>query len=987
MMRPSNTFRHALILLAVATPFSERIARGQDGDPVYHSRLSDGTLIIGEPLRDWHDVNATPRIGNHALFDPNRPVDWIVRDAPPLVAEPASYVEFVGGDRLPGEVVGYSSGAESPFRRFPPHLIVRPTAPLRRPNTTFDPPLRVELKYVRRVVWANIAGELIPINTALRRDGRRHSFQALRWSDHDVSLLTESGVETVPFHELAAVRLKDGDSWSAYLDHAATLLPDADGRLIQLETSTGLIALTSTQRLRAEAHGDNRRVEHWYQAIQPAWSLDPMWVPVSSVLAWRAFSPDRVPLSVLDPSVMRNDVVFSASRPPLVNRAVHGGALTDAHALYGWGYGVQAPCRLSVPLPASATAFHGGYGLDPSIGAGGCAKIRIAVASANRTAASADANDKVLFESQLLIGTGKANQIGRVELPAGEPPNGQEQLRTLVLIADPIYDGRPSGADPFDIRDAVNWYAPVIELDSQSIKAELRRRAMSRLPGLAGWDVAPKTSELATVLNRWDTRDWEDPRFRSFATVEVGYTSMSRTMRIGDERFLAVFAHCPHDDFRPARVQVRIDGDVIGEQSVPIEHGRREPEPLLFSVAAYAHRTVTAEVVQLPGMIDESKPAAVDWRGAELVEHRPGLRRLFEDEGTFPELLAMGHGSAMLETSEPQTGSTSLRIAPPGQRAATLPGWKHVIVEEPTFGEYRFIRFAWKSDGPGPVSVGIGHDGQFGPGTGVVLPARQIRRAPSKSDDRGPRNGYRYLAGMADEDNPDLTPSISLAGQPPEDWTVVQRDLFGDFGPLTMTGLSVTTRDGSVGLDGIYLARSSDQFRFIEQDLAGLPMPQKGENEVALKTSDPRTFAPLIAPVAAEFGLSGQGGELQLLSEYRGRSNVLRTHPEGEQANQAVRLTAAIEVPQGKSPRLSCSVSQHAVNDKEQKAWDLQVFANGREIMSRAVDFAATRGEWLDLTVDLAEFSGRPVRLELRQKSGGRDASFAYWHNIRIDSD
>ncbi|MGC1275617.1 MAG: hypothetical protein WBC44_18060 [Planctomycetaceae bacterium] len=983
MIRPRNTFWPALLLLTVISSLSERMAQGQEGDPVYHARLTDGTLVVGEPLRDWHDVNATPRVGSHALFDPNRPVEWLVRDAPPPDATPASFVEFVGGDRLPGEVIGYFSGAESPFRRLPPHLVVRPTTTFRRPNTTFDPPLRVELKHVRRVVWANAPGEPISVNTARLRDGRRHSFRTLRWAEHDVALLTENGVETIPFHELAAVRFNDGDAWAAYLDHAATLLPDGDGRLIQLETRTGLVALSSTQRLRAEAHGDNRRVEHWYQAIQPAWSLDPLWVPVSSVSTWRFFSPDRVPLTVLDPTVTRNEVVFSASRPPLVNRAVHGGALTDAHTLFGWGYGVQAPCRLSVSLPASATAFRGGYALDPSVGSGGCAKVRVVVEPAGG-AKSGSAADKIatLFESKLLIGAAKANDIGQVAIP----PDEKRSARRLVLIADPVYHGRPSGADPFDIRDAVNWFAPVVELDSQFIKSELRRRAVSRLPGLASWNVASDTSELATVMNRWDTRDWEDPRFRSFAAVEVGYASMSRTLRINNDRYLAVFAHCPHDDFRPARVQVKIDGDVVGEQSTPTEHGRREPDPLLFPVTAYAGRTVTAEIIQLPGTIDEPKPAAVDWRGAELVSNRPGLRRLFEDEAEFATWLTTGDGSITLERSESQTGSASLRIGASGKRAATLPGWKHVIVEEPDFGEFRFLRFAWRADGRGPIALDIGHDGQFGPGTGVVLPARQIRRPPSRSDDRGPRNGYRYLAGPSDVNDRELTPSISLSDQLPDDWKVVQRDLLGDFGTLTMTGLGVTTHDGSVGLDGVYLARSSDQFRFIEQDLAGPPKPQQGEREVALKTDDPRTYAPLIMQVAAGFGLSGQGGELQLLDEYRGRRNVLRTHPEGDEAKQAVRLTAAIALPEGKTSRLALSVSQHAVNEKEQKTWDLQVFANGREVLSRTIDHAATNGDWLDLTVDLAEFAGRPVRLELRQKSGGRDSPFAYWHNVRVDA-
>ena len=968
-----------MLVLALA-PFSERFAQAQDDGPRYHARLSDGVVIVGEPLRDWHDANATPRIGSHALFDPNRPVRWLVRDAPPVQAPISAFVEFVGGDRLPGEVIGYSSGSETPYRSLPPHLVVRPSTAFRRPNTTDDPPLRIELKFVRRIVWADGSGVPMEVNTALLRDGRRLSFRALRWSELAVSLLLEDGVETVPFHALAALQLADGDAWQAYFDHAATLLPDGEGRLIQLESTGGLIALTSTQRLRPEAHGDNRRLDHWYQAIQPAWSLDPLWVPVSSVAVWRFFPPDRVPLTILDPTVSRDGVVFSSSRPPVVNRAVHGGALTDGRTLFGWGFGLQAPCRLSIPLPAEAVAFRGWYALDPSVGSGGCARVKVVVSSGDGTRPH---DAKPLFQSDRLIGAAEADDAGRVAIP----PASDEAPRRLSLVADPLFDDRPSGADPFDIRDAINWLAPVVELDPAFVKSELRRRAVSRLPGLADWDVIPATGELATVSSRWDTRDWEDPRFRSYAAVEVGYALMSRTLRIDEsDRYLAVFAHCPLDEFRPARIQVRIDGAVLGEQTVPTEHGRREPEPLLFAVEEFAGRRVIAEVIQLPGAIDEPKPAAVDWRGAGLVAERPGLRRLFEDEPGFAGLLTSGDGSISIESADAHTGQASLRTGPPGRHAASLPDWNHVIVEEPELGEYRFLRFAWQAGGNGPAAMSIGHEGRFGPGDGVVVPQRRSRRPPPKSDDRGPRSGYRYLAGQADKSDPELSPAMVLAGRPPEHWQVVQRDLFADFGPFTLTGLGVTTRNGSLALDGIYLARSGDLFRHIEGDLAGPPKPQRGEGDVLLKTGDPRAFSPLVTPVADGFGLSGQGGELQLLKQYRGRTTVLRTHPDGGEAKQAARLTTAIAVPAGAKSQLAFAVSQHAPSETDQKSWELQVFANGREMLSKTIDESATHGNWLDLTVDLSEFAGRRVRLELRHKSGGSDQPYAYWHGVRVEA-
>jgi hypothetical protein len=463
---------------------------------------------------------------------------------------------------------------------------------------------------------------------------------------------------------------------------------------------------------------------------------------------------------------------------------------------------------------------------------------------------------------------------------------------------------------------------------------------------------------------------------------------MSQKLRVAsDDRYLAVFAHSPHDEFRPARIQVRVDGQVLGEFPVPAEHGRREPDPLLFDVAAFRGKTVLVEILQLPGAIGEPKPAAVDWRGADLVSHRPGLVALFEDESDFVGKLADGDGTAIVESSEKQTGSDGLKVMPPGRRAASITGWDFLIAEEPDFGEYRFVRFAWKGDGNGPISFAIAHDGVFGTSEAIAAPPRRSRRRSNPSYDRGERNGYRYIAGPGGENDATLAPFIKLDGSTPKDWRVAQRDLFGDFGAFTMTGAGFSSKDGTLAFDGLYLARSAALFRFIEEDFSGKGGPEAGSGDVTLKTSDQRFFAPLVSPVASQFSLSGQGGELQLLSEYRGKQHVLRTLPQGGDPKQAVRLTAAIEIPAKQKSVLKLAVSQHGQNENDQKDWDLQIFANGRELLSRAVNSGATNRGWLDVETDLTPFAGQPVLIELRHKASGWDNEIAYWHDVRIVSE
>ncbi len=85
-----------LILLALPAMAAER----------YAAQLQDGTRVEEAEIKTWHDVAAAPTIGGKPIFDAGNPARWIIdRHQPPGPPAPA-YVEFVGGDRLAGTVVG-----------------------------------------------------------------------------------------------------------------------------------------------------------------------------------------------------------------------------------------------------------------------------------------------------------------------------------------------------------------------------------------------------------------------------------------------------------------------------------------------------------------------------------------------------------------------------------------------------------------------------------------------------------------------------------------------------------------------------------------------------------------------------------------------------------------------------------------------------------------------------------------------------------------
>ena len=78
----------------------------------------------------------------------------------------------------------------------------------------------------------------------------------------------------------------------------------------------------------------------------------------------------------------------------------------------------------------------------------------------------------------------------------------------------------------------------------------------------------------------------------------------------------------------------------------------------------------------------------------------------------------------------------------------------------------------------------------------------------------------RYIAGT----NITCWTGICVSDKIPKEWTVIQRDLFDDFGEWTMTGLALTPfGDGGKGdyYDAIMLAATEKEFPSLAVDAKG----------------------------------------------------------------------------------------------------------------------------------------------------------------------
>jgi hypothetical protein len=178
-----------------------------------------------------------------------------------------------------------------------------------------------------------------------------------------------------------------------------------------------------------------------------------------------------------------------------------------------------------------------------------------------------------------------------------------------------------------------------------------------------------------------------------------------------------------------------------------------------------------ALLVLLPARADKPKAPAV----VELLDGNA--------DSIVPQLTNDGlpqPGASRCDRRDWYSGLGSIRVTPQQRFRSRIPDWDFRIVEKPAAGEYRFIRFAWKKVG----------------GDGIMI---QLHN--------GARNNWeqRYVAGR----NVVAWKSVAVSDKAPVQWTVVTRDLFKDFGAMTLTGFALTPMDGTAGLfDHVYLGRT-----------------------------------------------------------------------------------------------------------------------------------------------------------------------------------
>jgi hypothetical protein len=579
-----------------ASLFDETVVRGLR----YAARWGDGSQLTADQVGPWNDANASPSLAGRALLDPKRPVRWLVDNTlAPLAAPPQAMVELVGGDRLPGRVVGFRSAVETGLDRQPAYLLVEPSTPLDWPDGPSRTNLRVSSEWVRRIVWKPLADRYQP-QTLILDDGRELRFRAVRLGESSIKLLQEDGVREVPWSEAAELHLPAVDPWDAYFREVSELSPDGTSRLVQIETVGGLRVTGSAERFQARSNrgGDPNG---WYHLFQPVWCPEPLWIQHQTIRLRRYYLPQEVPLSRIEPCGGRQQSDLGGVWPMEIDRNAEGGPLRCGGLDFAWGLGVHAFQEIEFPLPACARSFSSRLGLDHLAGDGGSVEASVRL--------SPPGGKNPLFATGLVVGSADLLDTGVLPLASSGLA-----ARKLILQVDSQSTGQPITVDPLDIRDTFDWLEPLVELDADQLHEELFRRAPQRVPAWQVWSVTTGGREGARLVNFWDERDQADQAYRLLASAEKPLRLSLRT-RLSPARYRLTLAVSRPPQSAASKIEVRVSGQVVGQYDVPVRSDRRPPEPLSVLLSKYEGQEVLLELVQQ----SPDPRALVEWRAITLA--------------------------------------------------------------------------------------------------------------------------------------------------------------------------------------------------------------------------------------------------------------------------------------------------------------------------------------------------------------------------------
>ncbi|MGM0489026.1 MAG: beta-L-arabinofuranosidase domain-containing protein [Planctomycetota bacterium] len=159
-------------------------------------------------------------------------------------------------------------------------------------------------------------------------------------------------------------------------------------------------------------------------------------------------------------------------------------------------------------------------------------------------------------------------------------------------------------------------------------------------------------------------------------------------------------------------------------------------------------------------------------------------------------------------------------------------------------------------------------------------------------------------------------------------------------------------------------------------------MPRPAVSKSRKSTPRAIDISEAVAKFAPGWSVSNCGDAMRpgLASSFRGRPNVLVTHPRDTET--PCTLARTVDIPAGKKTVLKVVVSHHQRGD-----WLLALKIDGQPIhAARTISAATCPDGWLTVDFDLSDWAGQTVKLELLNQATAWNYEAGYWAEIAIVS-
>ncbi len=117
-----------------------------------------------------------------------------------------------------------------------------------------------------------------------------------------------------------------------------------------------------------------------------------------------------------------------------------------------------------------------------------------------------------------------------------------------------------------------------------------------------------------------------------------------------------------------------------------------------------------------------------------------------------------------------------------------------------------------------------------------------------------------------------------------------------------------------------------------------------------------------------------------LRDEWGGKKNVLLTHPLSRTVGCV--LSKKVKIPVNKKTKLHLVVGHHPEGD-----WTLLVKADGKELLKTTVGKETAENGWMQADVDLSQYTGKEINLELVNQASEWAWEAAYWAKVEVISE